>query len=184
MNERNPWIATYSGKKFHFLNPQPDEICINDIAHSLSLINRFTGHTLVGRTVAEHSIDAARLLRDWGCSRKEQLAGLMHDASEAYLQDISKPLKSVLPDYQALEKRVEEVIREKFNIIESTPDLEKADITLCVLEADEFMDDPQFGDWGFDVTPYLECDYVLIDRHPWPAYIKAMFLDEFEMLSR
>jgi len=101
------YIRTYTGRKFWPLNPQPEDIDIDDIAHALSLVARFTGHTYCFYSVAEHSLYVSTLavrlamtaVRDWPASmrvpyaREIALWGLMHDASEAYLCDMPSPIK-------------------------------------------------------------------------------------------
>lgn len=117
-----------SGIKFHFLNPSKDEIDIKDIAFSLANQCRFNGHVSFF-SVAEHSVAvAARLQPDL------QLAGLLHDAAEAYLSDIPSPIKRWLPDYQAMETRVQNVINEKFEV-EYHYDVKAADIDATQTEA-------------------------------------------------
>ena len=87
------WIQTYSGKRFELDEEiNPDTIDIEDIAHALSQICRFGGHTRQFYSVAEHSVRVAHLLVDQG--RAVQLQGLLHDAAEAYLGDIVRPLKT------------------------------------------------------------------------------------------
>jgi hypothetical protein len=90
---RGPYIVTYTGRRFHFLDPKIDEISIEDIAHALSNVCRFTGHTKRFYSVAEHSCLVSAL-----CDNR--LEGLLHDASEAYMSDLSSPLKMLVPDYK------------------------------------------------------------------------------------
>jgi hypothetical protein len=92
----------------NLLDPKPEQIHIGDIAHQLSMICRFSGATRKFYSVAEHSINVAKITKS--------LNGLLHDASEAYLQDINGNLKKFLPDYKAVEKRFEAVIQEKFGV--------------------------------------------------------------------
>lgn len=87
-------IQTTSGRTVHLFDPKVEEIELEDIARALSQINRFTGHTKRLYSVAEHSIYVAELLRQWGEPTYVQLQGLLHDSQEAYLGDISGPLKS------------------------------------------------------------------------------------------
>lgn len=82
-------VQTYTGKYVDILDPDPSQICIEDIAHSLSLINRFNGHSIVPYSVGRHSIEVSKHFTD----PKERLIGLMHDAAEAYMGDIPKPIK-------------------------------------------------------------------------------------------
>lgn len=111
-----PYIETVSGIKFHFLNPTEGEIDVKDIAFSLANQCRFNGHVSFF-SVAEHSVAVAARLPP-----KLQLAGLLHDAAEAYLSDIPSPIKQWLPDYQAMENKVQAVIYDKFKIVLSADD--------------------------------------------------------------
>lgn len=110
------WIQTLSGRQFDLLNPTREQVYLPDIIRALSQINRFTGHTRFPYSVALHSVYMARALyRDTG-DRKLAYEGLMHDATEAYVGDVSKPLKGLLPDYRRVEKRVERLICEVFKL--------------------------------------------------------------------
>lgn len=102
-------IRTFSGQTVNILDPDPATININDIAHALSNQCRFSGHTSHFYSVAEHSVLVAKAV-----PFSEALAGLLHDASEAYLVDIPTPVKVLLPEYFKLEYRLMEVIAAKF----------------------------------------------------------------------
>jgi 5'-deoxynucleotidase YfbR-like HD superfamily hydrolase len=102
-------IRLYSGKYFNPLEPDPDMIDIEDIAHSLSMQCRFGGHTKVFYSVAEHSMNVCV-----AAPRKYELAALLHDASEAYLYDIPRPIKVQLTGYKEMEDRLMTVIAQKF----------------------------------------------------------------------
>ena len=131
-NKLNPYIETVSGVKFHFLNPTPNEIDIKDIAFSLANQCRFNGHVSFF-SVAEHSVAVAARLPP-----SLQLAGLLHDAAEAYLSDIPSPIKQWLPDYKAMEDTVQKVINAKFEIQLSDADsklLKEADKDATSTEA-------------------------------------------------
>lgn len=106
-------ILTYSGKKFYPTNPSPGDVRIADIAHSLSNICRFTGHVRTLYSVAEHCVRASH------CVPKEHaFATLMHDASEAYCNDLSTPIKHSEPlaGYRQLEKKILIAIGEHFKV--------------------------------------------------------------------
>ena len=103
-------IRTYNGHYFDVFDPNPDQIDIEDIAHSLSLLCRFAGHIKSFYSVAEHSIWVAEKV-----SKKHALAALLHDASEAYLVDIPKPIKDEIRHYLEIEKDLMSVISKKFN---------------------------------------------------------------------
>lgn len=103
---------TGTGKLISLKNPKPEAICISDIAAALSKICRFGGHSSHFYSVAQHSVLVAALAPEW--ARKE---ALLHDAAEAYLGDVIKPLKVILGDvYAAMEERFEAAIAEKFGL--------------------------------------------------------------------
>lgn len=110
------FITTATGKRFHFEDPQPDEIDIADIAYSLSNTNRWGGHSCPAFNVAQHSVMVADALLRNGAPQIIQLQGLMHDAAEAYLGDIPTPIKRKLPEYMAMELLVTDAIFRKFGI--------------------------------------------------------------------
>lgn len=89
---KNPHIRTFTDKKFFFLDIKPEDICIEDIAHSLSYMCRYGGHCHQFYSVAEHSVACCNRAR----GRSLPLWGLLHDAAEAYIGDICKPLKGLL----------------------------------------------------------------------------------------
>ncbi|WP_298220860.1 hypothetical protein [Flavobacterium sp.] len=102
-------IRTNSGKYFDLLIMDPDTIDIEDIAHGLSFMPRFGGQLDEFLSVAQHSVYAYMMAEP-----QNKLAALLHDASEAYMLDMPSPYKKLLPDYQAIEKRLSGVIAEKF----------------------------------------------------------------------
>ncbi len=137
------YIETRFGNKVHFLNPSPEEIDIKDIAFSLANQCRFNGHVPFF-SVAEHSIAVAARLPP-----ALQLAGLLHDAAEAYLSDIPSPIKQFLPDYRAMEEKVDAVIREKFAVILSDDDvreIKRADQEQTYTEA-HYLLETQGASW-------------------------------------
>lgn len=102
-------IKTFTGKSFSLLEMDPETITIEDIAHSLSMNCRWGGHTGAYYSVAEHSWRVFNLVPE-----EYRLDALMHDASEAYILDMPKPFKEMMPEYQAIEDRLMRVIAEKF----------------------------------------------------------------------
>lgn len=97
------WIQTYTGKQYWPIDPRPEDVNIEDIAHALSMLCRFGGHCLRFYSVAEHSIHIARWLYPRYGARVA-LCGLMHDATEAYVTDVPRPLKPFLMGYKQIEK--------------------------------------------------------------------------------
>ena len=84
-------IVTYTGKSFDLLNPTPDMVCIEDIAHSLAYQCRYTGHTQEFYSVAQHCV-----LMAMGNLPGDPLVRLLHDSAEAYIGDIARPWKQLL----------------------------------------------------------------------------------------
>jgi hypothetical protein len=113
------WIQTFSNIKFDILNPKPEMVRIEDIAHALSLLCRFTGHTKFFYSVGQHSYLGSFLVPP-----KDGLWFLLHDASEAFLGDVSSPLKHLTPAgkaYLSLELRTMEVIIKRFGLSSVEP---------------------------------------------------------------
>jgi len=110
-----PFVHTHTGKKFHFLNLHPDEICIEDIAHSLSLKCRFNGHTSSFYSVAQHCIQMSY----WEKVHQKWL--LFHDAAEAYIGDISTPIKQQFPEIWKIEDQILHVLAKKYNLVTPIP---------------------------------------------------------------
>lgn len=102
-------IKTYTGRWFDVFDPDPNSIHINDIAISLSRQCRFASHTQIFYSVAEHSIECASIVKN-----KHKLSALLHDASEAYLVDIPRPIKKKLIGYKEIEDKVMSAIAIKF----------------------------------------------------------------------
>jgi hypothetical protein len=117
---KDMYLSTFTGKRFHPFNPSPDQIDIQDIAHWLSLLC-FSGQCPQFYSVAEHSIYVAT-----GLPNEFKLEGLLHDASEAYLADVPRPLKIGLPEYKIIETSVDAVIAEKFHMAFPAPSQVKA----------------------------------------------------------
>jgi hypothetical protein len=132
-------IVTYTGKSFNFMSPRIEDICIEDIAHALSLTNRFNGHTRVPYSVAEHCIRASYL------GIGNPLDVLLHDAAEAYMGDIPRPHKTGLcwfhsNTYKYLEQRVLETIYLALGLTHNfSSDTKKADEIMLATEIRDLM---------------------------------------------
>lgn len=124
------YIQTLFGKHFNYLDIQQDDIVIEDIATALSHICRFAGHLPEFYSVGQHSVLTSHLV-----PQEFALEALLHDAAEAYLQDIPSPLKRLLPDYQVIEARVDAAIRQKFGLpTEQHPTVKYADLVMLASE--------------------------------------------------
>lgn len=109
------WIQVYSGQQAYPMDLRPSEIHIEDIAHSLSMQCRYTGHCLNFYSVAEHSVLMARHFIKSGM-REYALPALLHDATEAFLTDVPRPVKPFLRGYKEAEQRAWLAIAERFGL--------------------------------------------------------------------
>lgn len=161
-NGRGHNITTYSGKPFYPLDPKPEEVRLVDIAHSLSMQCRFNGATRAFYSVAEHSVRMARL---FSCLELRKEA-LFHDAAEAYLGDLVRPVKAHCPDWQAIDKKVDAACRKRFGLPETmTQEIRDMDLRMAVTERRDLLNDAGEVDWGH-LPPPLDIDL----SRPWDAY--------------
>lgn len=137
------YMQTNSGRMFDLLNPNPEDVCIRDIAHHLSHIIRFTGAVARPYTVAEHSIRVSEMCPN------HPLQGLMHDAHEAYIGDCSSPLKRVIGDaYRVIERGVWLAVAVRYNLLVDNPEeVHYADVQMLVAEASGLLPGGTTGDW-------------------------------------
>lgn len=127
-------IRTYSGIFFSPLMPSPDDISLADIAHALSLLCRANGHFRCFYSVGQHCLACEAEAHAAGLPRETRLACLLHDASEAYISDITRPVKLGLPEYRVIEKRLQDTIYRRFGI-----DPENSEIMREVSRIDDAM---------------------------------------------
>lgn len=107
-------IMTYTKKMFDPLHPNVELIDIEDVAHALSMLCRANGHFKSFYSVVQHSINCMKEAKTRGYSDRVQLACLLHDASEAYLSDVTRPVKAELPRYKEIEALLQEMIWNKW----------------------------------------------------------------------
>ncbi len=141
---KHDWIMTASGRAFWPLDPRPEDVSIEDIAHALANICRFTGATREFYSVAQHSMLVASMVPP-----EDALWGLLHDASEAYLCDIARPLKvqPAFAPYREAEARLMAVICERFGLSPTEPESVRiADRQMLRTEQRDLMPPAQPGE--------------------------------------
>lgn len=168
-----PEILTFTGHYFDFLQPQTSHVCIEDIARALSQICRFTGHTRSFYSVAQHAVLVSRIVPP-----EDAWAGLHHDDAEAYLGDVARPLKLMLPDYRKIEAGVEAAVFAHFGVPFPLPSSVKhADMVMLATERRDLMS--PIGDWNLGVEPLA--DYVIEPMSQRRA--EEMFLERYDALQ-
>lgn len=146
---RGDWMQTASGIAFWPLDPRPDEVYIDDIAHALSMLCRYAGHCRHFYSVAEHSVLLSRAMPTVELKRW----ALLHDATEAYLVDIPRPIKRHMPDYVRLEEHLMGVIADRFGLEGPMPDeVKDADNRIIVDEMRQLMRTPPMA-WDVPADP-------------------------------
>lgn len=135
-------IRTYTGLYMDVFAPTEDMICIEDIAHALSNMPRFAGHTSEFYSVAQHCISCFHLFNAEE-DIFDPLLGLeilMHDSTEAYLLDMPKPIKRLLPEYNVLEEKLMKLIFNKFGLTYPlNPEVKRIDKVMLEWEFRQFM---------------------------------------------
>jgi uncharacterized protein len=167
------WIQTAMGRQFWPMDPRPEEISLEDIAHALSMTCRFGGHCLHFYSVAEHSV-----LLSEAVSPENALWALLHDATEAYLTDVPRPVKPFLPGYKAAEDALEAVVAKRFGLPLPMPnEVKEADRRILTDEAAQNMARPPVP-WSTIAEP------LGVRLHFWsPPKAKAQFFSRFADLT-
>lgn len=123
--DRGPWMQTWLGGRFYPLDPRPEDIDPRDIARGLAFQNRYHGQTSYPLTIAQHSCVAADHAEDKLEDVELARVMLLHDATEAYLGDMNRPLKSIMPQYRELEANLWRAIAARFSLPREMPEAVK-----------------------------------------------------------
>lgn len=136
------WILTHSGRQFDLVHPTAAMISPHDIAHSLANLCRFNGHTRTHYSVAQHSLLVASLVPE-----EHQLVALLHDSTEAYIGDMTRPLKALMPGFRIAEEIIWQAVCERFNLDPRLPEcVVRADLIALATERRDLM--PNYsGEW-------------------------------------
>lgn len=168
-----PTIMLRSGAWFDFRAPGSSDFTIEDIAHGLANICRYSGQCSSFYSVAEHSILVSETAKGF------EFEALLHDAAEAFLGDITRPLKQLLPEFKRIEADVERAILDRFGVTEPIPSqVKQADLRVLAAEQMQIMPEGTAG-WvrGQKVKPA-----PIVVRHLPPKEAKRLFLERFEAL--
>ncbi|MEO5362379.1 MAG: phosphohydrolase [Magnetococcus sp. DMHC-8] len=167
------WIQTFTGLQFWPMDARPAEVEIHDIAHSLAMLCRFNGHCRRFYSVAEHAVHVSRVVPP-----EHARWGLLHDAAEAYISDMPQPIKRELPQFQACEERLLQVIARRFSLSPGVPSaVKQADLQLLATEKGALM--------GQEPAPWedLPAPLPLTMIHAWgPEQAEQRFLARFAEL--
>lgn len=175
-----PYITTVRGNKFYFENPGQSDISLKDIADALSKINRFSGHTTVPWSVAEHLLVGSYLI-----DPPYAFDFLCHDIVEAYIGDVSRPFKSLLPDYQRIENAAQKALASRLGFTYPfVPEVKEMDNYLVATEAMAYAGQPE---WAQNL-PHMPADkfreYCMAKHISGsPAGIAGHFLTRFGKLA-
>lgn len=167
------YTVTHSKVRFEYLNPKVSDINLEDIAHSLSQICRFTGHTIFPYSVSQHSCILSELVHE-----ENQLWALFHDAPECFMNDLSSPLKKIINgNYGFLHDLFARRICEKFNLpYEEPEEVRVLDRILTINELWQLIDD-SYEEEGI---PRLDIKII-----PWEAKrAKQAFYDHYAIFSK
>lgn len=185
--KRKDWIQTFTGRKFTPLDARPEDVCIEDIAHALSQKCRYTGHTKSLYSVAQHSVIVSSLLPP-----SLQLAGLLHDATEAYLPDVAAPIKRYvyvevpwarfLKLFSEVESCLADVIFQGLGLSALCPlieseEVKRADLVALATEVRDAMGPPP-DSWGLTHEASPGRIWILE-----PRAAEALFLQRFKALT-
>jgi hypothetical protein len=186
--QRGSWMQTYTGRAFYPLDPRVEDVDIIDIAHGLSMQCRYNGHVDRFYSVAEHCVLMADYFlaemaaeRIWAHEAHHfALWALLHDAAEAYIGDMVRPLKVHMPDFCAADDNVTAVIATRFELRGTTipPEVKTVDTRILLDERAELLV-PAPGAWTIEGMEPLG-----VDIQAWgPARAKAEYLSRFGELT-
>ncbi len=208
IERQGDWVQTYTGRAFWPFDPRPEEVDIADIAHALSMQCRYAGHCSHFYSVGEHSVWCAlmalmpnadfifcksmssavgaaisNMRMGWTGSASDRLqlalAALMHDAAEAYLVDLPRPVKRSMPIYRSAEEKVERAIAERYGLANPmSAEVKEIDERMLATEAAILMGNPP--NWSLSASPYWIRGDLLGNQ---PPTVRVAFEELFSALT-
>lgn len=176
-DDRGRPIGTFTGQRMHPLDPHPDEIRIEDIAHGLANTCRYGGQCQFYYSVGTHSIYVSKELSEYG--PEMQLYGLFHDAAEAYITDLPRPVKAEIEGYDGIESGILSAVWDTLSLSHPTEQQWKTvmavDDQLFHYESEELLaefDPPSVPELSYKLTPCA------------PADVREQFLSRTEQLQK
>jgi hypothetical protein len=191
LEAKDRWMQTFTGRCLDPINMESDDVCIEDIAHALSMQCRFAGHCTDFYSVAEHSVRVSVLLQQERHDAMGCMLALLHDAAETYLPDIVRPIKPWVAmngvPIAEIEQMVLDTIFDAFNVGAGTSEylqgtdlmryVKNADLVVLATEARDLMSKPD-RQWGALPEPVSE------KIVPWPwEEARSAFLTRFNELQ-
>lgn len=182
VTRKGDWIETFTGRAFYPMDPRAEDVEIVDIAHALSMIPRFGGHSQGFYSVAAHSLHVERMaMRCYPseADKKALLYCLLHDAAEAYIGDMVRPLKRSMPDFVEVEARILDCVMERFGLsLADKPDYLNSIDNMALASEARALVRSQGIKWKLGVVP--DTAKIMEDS---PLRFKNSFLERFRALS-
>lgn len=176
---RGEWFLSAKGRQLYPFDMRPEDVDIEEIAHALSMLCRFNGHCREFYSVAQHSVLVAQALPP-----ELALAGLLHDATEAYCGDMIRPLKRSMPAYREVEDRIWAVIAQRFGLPQDLPpEVKEADNRMLQTERRDLLA-PHRWRWMEDqIADGTALPYEPVITPQSPTQARVIFLYNFRKFS-
>lgn len=174
----SPWVLTASGRRFNLDAPRPEDVAPLDLAHALANLCRFGGHTRVHYSVAQHSILVSEIV-----GRPFRLAGLLHDAGEAYVGDVVGMLARRMVEFRDVERKILDAVAVHFGVPRwqlDAPEVRHADAVALLTERNSLLP-PSPHPWAEDLAHARPLRRAIVPLAPEAA--RAAFLQRLHDLT-
>jgi hypothetical protein len=181
VDTKNPFITLHNGKRISVFNPKPEDIDIETIARGLSMQARYNGQCDRFLSVAEHCVNCS-IVGEKFYSRDIAFAALLHDAAEAYVGDLIRPIKVFCDKYSEAEDAFEKAIIKKFNIKGDRKVVKEIDVRFCSTEMRDIF---KASNWEtLPNMPPAYPDFVVSTADVYPPEAFNLFMNRFNYLSQ